>query len=55
MKFSLAAVAAIAGLAHAFPSKFTLIADNGNTVLTDNSMCPCSLSTPGEPFADLEM
>ena len=38
MKFSVTALMAGLGLASAFPSKFTLVADGGHTVLTDGGM-----------------
>ena len=43
MKFSFSVTALLAGLglASAFPSKFTLVADGGHTVLTDGGMYIC--------------
>lgn len=42
MKFTLAAASTFitAALAATLPKSFTLVADGGNTVLTDNSMYP---------------
>lgn len=57
--FSYAAVASgLLGLASAFPAQFTLVADNGNNVVTDGrtslslslSISPCSSLTNNELF-----